>query len=135
MVEGGPHVPWAPGNYSVTFIVRSPQGTSAGTEDSFPEEDIVGPDSISAPLFGERGIGRSPYGDSADLLTVEVLDVAGDRALSMRRVGTAELVKGNQWTKVTLAVEAPVGVPLVDLRVWWHGNGNVDIACITLSQQ
>jgi hypothetical protein len=69
---------------------------------------------------------------SGTVATVDVYDSSTGQILVSRALGSADFTSGNRWTRVTLRAQVSNPSNSLELRVWWHGGSNLDIACIAV---
>jgi hypothetical protein len=74
---------------------------------------------------------RAPSPSGA-VATVDVYDSSTGQVLVSRVLNSADLTSGNRWTRVTLRAQVSNPSNSLELRVWWHGGSNLDVACIAV---
>lgn len=69
---------------------------------------------------------------SGRLATVEVYDRRAQRALASREVTAADFSAADAWGRIALSFQVTSADALLDFRIRWHGEADLDVACIRI---
>jgi hypothetical protein len=72
---------------------------------------------------------RSPQ-PVGKMATLDVYDSNAGVVLASRDVQAADMVQGNDWTRITLNVPVTNARNSLEFRTWWWGTSNLDVAAI-----